>query len=488
MTMSSSDQNNEESNKRQRLSAVDDPPVGQSAGQNVDDSSANNNANQQQNFNLQQLMQAQQQQQQQQQKLLQQQGNSNNQFMFGQGSQNPNQGGTVNDNANNSNNMANFTAMQPGMGTQMIQLQQQMGMPQHNPIMNVGNMQLMAALGGMQNQVPNMAGFGGMLAGGNMQQVPANNYIQQLFNQGNIGATPAPTGGMIHGNPAMDQAQLLQIVASLANQGGNPAAAALFLSQLNTNGALRNSDPPGSVSGVESTNNRARLTIEEEKARALAMMEGKSPYPSPGLMGRDPVPLYMSCDDERLSAYHALARRHMEFFEAGQDDISTNARGRNRPIVLGQVGIRCKHCSHLPPRRRQRAAMYYPFKLDLLYQACQTLANVHLCEQCQHFPADVRTELVKLRGEKTTALVGKKYWADGARIHDVYESPDGLRFRPLPSDDEKGEQGDNNEKPTTETNDDTGPVKSEDTEHSAFPVKSHVDSGPPQQPVIASED
>jgi len=350
-------------------------------------------------------MQAQQQQQQQQQKLLQQQGNSNNQFMFGQGSQNPNQGGTVNDNANNSNNMANFTAMQPGMGTQMIQLQQQMGMPQHNPIMNVGNMQLMAALGGMQNQVPNMAGFGGMLAGGNMQQVPANNYIQQLFNQGNIGATPAPTGGMIHGNPAMDQAQLLQIVASLANQGGNPAAAALFLSQLNTNGALRNSDPPGSVSGVESTNNRARLTIEEEKARALAMMEGKSPYPSPGLMGRDPVPLYMSCDDERLSAYHALARRHMEFFEAGQDDISTNARGRNRPIVLGQVGIRCKHCSHLPPRRRQRAAMYYPFKLDLLYQACQTLANVHLCEQCQHFPADVRTELVKLRGEKTTALV-----------------------------------------------------------------------------------
>ena len=96
------------------------------------------------------------------------------------------------------------------------------------------------------------------------------------------------------------------------------------------------------------------------------MMENKPTIPNPGLMGRDPVQLYMSCDDERLSAYHALARKHIEFFEAAQEDISTNARGRNRPIVLGQVGIRCRHCSELPPRRRQRAAMYYPFKLDLL--------------------------------------------------------------------------------------------------------------------------
>lgn len=72
--------------------------------------------------------------------------------------------------------------------------------------------------------------------------------------------------------------------------------------------------------------------------------------------------------------------------------------------------------------------MYYPFKLDLLYQACQTLSNVHLCEQCNHIPKDVRLELNKLRGEKTTALVGKKYWADGARIRGIYETEDGMRF------------------------------------------------------------
>ena len=34
-------------------------------------------------------------------------------------------------------------------------------------------------------------------------------------------------------------------------------------------------------------------------------------------------------------------------------------------------------------------------------------------------------------------LQGKKYWADGARIHDVYEAQDGLRFRPLKEKKEK---------------------------------------------------
>lgn len=83
--------------------------------------------------------------------------------------------------------------------------------------------------------------------------------------------------------------------------------------------------------------------------------------------------------------------------------------------------------------------MYYPFKLDLLYQASQTLANVHLCEQCQHIPQEIKEELQRLRGDKTTALVGKKYWADGARIRGVYESEDGMRFEPPKKEEPKEE-------------------------------------------------
>jgi hypothetical protein len=87
--------------------------------------------------------------------------------------------------------------------------------------------------------------------------------------------------------------------------------------------------------------------------------------------GRQPIHLYMSCDDDDLSPYQCLVRKQIELFEAQDVDAETNARGRNRPIVVGQVGIRCKWCKQLPPRKRERAAIYYPSKLDRLYQAGQ---------------------------------------------------------------------------------------------------------------------
>ena len=35
----------------------------------------------------------------------------------------------------------------------------------------------------------------------------------------------------------------------------------------------------------------------------------------------------------------------MELFEAQEIDVEAGAQGRNRGIVLGQVGIRCRHVS-----------------------------------------------------------------------------------------------------------------------------------------------
>ena len=63
------------------------------------------------------------------------------------------------------------------------------------------------------------------------------------------------------------------------------------------------------------------------------------------LTGRPPVVLYMPCDDAVISSYQCLARKQMELFEAQYIDVEAGAQGRNRGIVLGQVGIRCRHCS-----------------------------------------------------------------------------------------------------------------------------------------------
>lgn len=123
-----------------------------------------------------------------------------------------------------------------------------------------------------------------------------------------------------------------------------------------------------------------------------------------------------------------LVRKNVELFEARGEDITSNAQGRNKPIVLGQVGIRCIHCAKIPPGERVRGAQYYPSKLDGLYQAAQNLANGHLLDGCPLIPASVREDLIQLKAQKSSAGGGKSAW--GQRVHalGVYEDECGLRF------------------------------------------------------------
>jgi hypothetical protein len=135
-----------------------------------------------------------------------------------------------------------------------------------------------------------------------------------------------------------------------------------------------------------------------------------------------------SCDDDNLSAYQCLVRKQIELFEAKVEDVESNAQGRNKPIVSGQVGIRCRHCSRIPPRHRTRGATYYPAKLNGLYQAAQNMASAHLSNHCHLIPDILRQELILLRDRKSSAGGGKQYWADGVRVLGVIESNGTLRF------------------------------------------------------------
>ena len=150
-----------------------------------------------------------------------------------------------------------------------------------------------------------------------------------------------------------------------------------------------------------------------------------------GLTGRPPVIMYTTCDDDSLSPYQCLVRKQIEIFEARPEDVDTNAQGRNKPIVLGQVGIRCRHCAGTMARHRARAAVYFPAKLHGLYQAAQNMATIHLAKSCKVLPESIRAELQNLRERKSSAGGGKAYWGNGARILGVIEQDEGhgvLRF------------------------------------------------------------
>lgn len=154
-----------------------------------------------------------------------------------------------------------------------------------------------------------------------------------------------------------------------------------------------------------------------------AMRPLPPPPPSRGIC------LALQCDTEQLSDYQILVRQQLELFEAGTEDVESNTQGRKKPVVLNQVGLRCRHCAAFPLRSRGRGAVYYPAKLQGIYQAAQNMAGSHLCTSCQQIPAALKDELKRLRSLKDNASGGKQYWADGCRALGLYEVEQGLRLK-----------------------------------------------------------
>ena len=143
---------------------------------------------------------------------------------------------------------------------------------------------------------------------------------------------------------------------------------------------------------------------------------------------RRPITLYMECDMDSLSEYQCLIRQQIELFEADKLEAASSVQGRNKQVVEGQIGIRCRHCANIPPRKRQKGSMYFPTKLDRIYQAAQNLSGFHLCENCEHVPEPLRKRILLLRERKSPAGGGKRYWGEGVRCLGVVEDQTGLRF------------------------------------------------------------
>jgi hypothetical protein len=167
-------------------------------------------------------------------------------------------------------------------------------------------------------------------------------------------------------------------------------------------------------------------------------------YPAPDGMSTQPqdipaqrtMSLYMACDEDRLSEYQCLARKQIEVFSATYSDLKMTVQGRNRQVLPGQVGIRCRFCSHIPVKKQARASVYYPSKLDCIYQAAQNMASVHLAKYCSFVPEDIRNELQRhMKDRKSSAGGGKEYWAVSARSLGIEECDGRLRFATPITDD-----------------------------------------------------
>lgn len=141
------------------------------------------------------------------------------------------------------------------------------------------------------------------------------------------------------------------------------------------------------------------------------------------------VSLAFPSDSSHLSEYQILLRQQLEFFTAKKSDAESNIQGRKKSVRVGQVGIRCRHCAHLPLRQRGRGAVYYTTKLSGVYQAAQNMALSHLNRSCSVIPPEIRQNLVELHNRRDTAGGGKQYWADCCQSLGLYDEEYGIRFQ-----------------------------------------------------------
>jgi hypothetical protein len=140
------------------------------------------------------------------------------------------------------------------------------------------------------------------------------------------------------------------------------------------------------------------------------------------------LPLGLEDDKYWLSELQVYLRSNFaEVFSATDQDTASVPHGRNKPILLGQVGVRCRHCKHLSPAERGQQATSYPSLISGIYNSVQQMLRLHL-ECCQSMPLDVINRINALKASSSNRGGRKEYWADSARRIGLVDTAHGIYF------------------------------------------------------------
>jgi hypothetical protein len=138
----------------------------------------------------------------------------------------------------------------------------------------------------------------------------------------------------------------------------------------------------------------------------------------------------LGVDDDKywLSELQVYLRSHFaEAFAADEEDISVPMHGRNKPIALGQVGIRCMHCKNDSPSERGQQATSYPSLISGIYNSVQQMLRLHL-DCCLSVPNEVRHKIEHLKLSCSSRGGRKQYWIDSAKRIGLVDTTTGIHF------------------------------------------------------------
>lgn len=163
-----------------------------------------------------------------------------------------------------------------------------------------------------------------------------------------------------------------------------------------------------------------RTTKEAAKALAeLGTQSGDIP-PSSRVM------LAIPEDKEWLSDMDCFIRNQLEVFCATEEDVATAQTDRKYPIHVGQVGIRCIHCSTGKQGGAQGQAVSYPFSITGIYESVREFQRLHL-DSCENLPAETKSKLKDFKGSSSLSSVLRKYYILGAKGLGLRDTREGIQ-------------------------------------------------------------
>jgi len=161
----------------------------------------------------------------------------------------------------------------------------------------------------------------------------------------------------------------------------------------------------------------------KEAAKALAQSAvNKSGPPSPSSRILVAIPE----DKEWLSDIDSYVRKQLEVFCATADDVAAAQEDRKYPISVGQVGIRCIHCSIAQGNDAIGHAIAYPFSISGIYESVKEFHRLHL-DSCPNLPATSKAKLDSMKGASSLSSVLRKYYTLAAKALGLVDTKDGIR-------------------------------------------------------------
>eukprot|EP00934_Nitzschia_sp_Nitz4_P006698 Nitzschia sp. Nitz4//scaffold203_size38902//20654//24028//NITZ4_007661-RA/size38902-processed-gene-0.62-mRNA-1//1//CDS//3329541427//6688//frame0 len=164
-----------------------------------------------------------------------------------------------------------------------------------------------------------------------------------------------------------------------------------------------------------------------EAARVLAETSQLSGPPSP----TSRILLAIPEDKEWLSDMDCFIRKQLEVFCATETDVATAQSDRKFPVHVGQVGIRCVHCSLSSSKSTKvtpasGTAVSFPFSVSAIYESVREFQRLHL-DSCENVPASVKTKLAAFKGSSSLSSVLRKYYVLAAKALGLQDTAEGMR-------------------------------------------------------------